>query len=442
MRRVHVRLNIAVICLGLAMASIGLSLSAQRGSASAASASPRLFLLASYIEAPILDTPVSTVLYRVSQNGQLIPSAEILKGTESFGAKHGLPDGVFSIHEVGDYMVIEYPHDVICCAIFIPEHDPLKFESVNINFALKCGLGSVRDSDKEACETWQAAADSIQIGSPIPPKMTLLSVCKKPNGQSYLRKGDRDVFRFLRFDGMTPADTACYLSAQDSTLSEYLLGAPSIPIASTPPEFSVLTEHRRFSLDAANERYLVVSLNGKDLIDRNTDVFAKTTEGGKWSRLPVLPVGILGDRPENMDRMRYRLFDDWLVTSASAELIANSRVKDTVAPDVLTVVATGKQWADWGIDVKPRTAPDVATPPARRITLWNLADNRRVDLAIPEGDSEIVHIFDNQQVLLRIHDKLFFATIHGSNLVDYKIVAFDSAIPRVHWAWYAENGSH
>jgi len=121
----------------------------------------------------------------------------------------------------------------------------------------------------------------------------------------------------------------------------------------------------------------------------------------------------------------------------SAALLAASQITETVIPDVFTVVSTGKQWNDWGIAVEPRTAPDVATLPARRITLWNLADGRRIDLALPEDDSEVVHVFDNRQVLLRIHDKLFFAEIQDSKLTAFTLAAFDSAIPNVHWAFYS-----
>jgi len=135
--------------------------------------------------------------------------------------------------------------------------------------------------------------------------------------------------------------------------------------------------------------------------------------------------------------MLYRLFDDWLVTSASASLLANLLAKETNVPEALTVVAQGKQRDQFVIHAEPRTAPDVATLPARRITLWNLADGRRIDLAIPEDDSEIVHVFDGHRVLLRIKDSLFFAEIEGSKLVNYRLVAHDSAIPQVHWAFYS-----
>ena len=296
------------------------------------------------------------------------------------------------------------------------------------------------DREDSICITWNTLPAPVELNEKAYltiPKSALQSVCKKRGDPHYILKNNRDYLRYLRFDGVVPADEGCWLWAQDGALSEYLLGASSIPFTSLPSEFASLKGQHRVSLDAANQRYLVIGIGGNDLIDRNIDVFVQTIRDGRWTRLPVLPVGILGDRPENMDRMRYRLFDDWLVTSVSAQLISKSEVKDTAVAEVLTVVSTGKQRADWGIEDKTRTMPDAAALPARRITLWNLADNRRIDLALPEDDSEIVHVFDNHQVLLRVHDKLFFAEIEGSRLTGYKLAAFDSAIPMVHWAWYA-----
>ena len=67
-------------------------------------------------------------------------------------------------------------------------------------------------------------------------------------------------------------------------------------------------------------------------------MFVKTLSDGMWKKLPVLPVAAT-----DQDMMYYRLFDDWLVTSASAALLANTPIQETVVPNVLTVVETGKR---------------------------------------------------------------------------------------------------
>jgi|HubBroStandDraft_1064217.scaffolds.fasta_scaffold28383_2 hypothetical protein len=428
-----------LICTCLAVPANAVLFPAQADPDENSSGNNVLFLLASDIEPPIPNSdPVSTILYSVSPHGQLISRATVLRGSSLSGARNWLPEGVFTINELGRYLIVEYPHDTLCCAIFIPKDDPTRFESVRVvpdkMTGLNCGLGSVNADESAACDLWElvpfTAPEMLAQGKFG--AATSHSVCKRQDQPPYTVTNRWTDYNAVRFDGVSPADEGCWLWPRNGSLAEYFLGGPEIPIASLPSELKSLERTRRVSLDAASEGHLVVGIDGKDLIDRNTDVFVQTIKNGRWARLPVLPVA-----PTKQDKMRYHLFDDWLVTSASAALLAASQITETVIPDVFTVVSTGKQWNDWGIAVEPRTAPDVATLPARRITLWNLADGRRIDLALPEDDSEVVHVFDNRQVLLRIHDKLFFAEIQDSKLTAFTLAAFDSAIPNVHWAFYS-----
>jgi hypothetical protein len=350
---------------------------------------------------------------------------------------------VSSINEVGRYLLVRYPHDVPCCVIFIPEDHPADFESVSVGsedmVGSNCGLSSVRSDESPICDLWElipsAASPVLLVQGKIP--SILHSVCKRHGQPAYTVTNRWDDYKFTRFDGTTSLSAQCLLTSQNGLIYKGVIGGPSIEITTIPPDFPPSKVRRGVILDGANGRFRVVSIaREKDLVDSNTDVFVQTVANGRWKRLPVLPVRPTGEYPD-IDRMIYRLFDDWLVTSASAELLAANHVTDTIVPEVLTVVSTGKQRTDWDIKVEPRTASQIATLRARRITLWNLADGRRIDLAIPEGDSEVVHVFDDHQVLLRIHDKLLFAEIQGSELVHYKLVAFDSAIPNVHWAFYS-----
>ncbi len=419
---------------------------AQSGNGKSSSVAQVLFVLASDIEAPVMDSaPVPTVLYSVSSTKNLVSGLVVLQGSSVAGARNWTPNGVQSINEVGRYLIVEYPYDVPCCLIFIPEDAPAAFESVRVvpdkTTGLNCGLSSVGSSESGPCSLWQLipfpSLEPAAQGKIGP--TTLHSVCKR-QGQVPSVVTDRWAdYKTIIFEGVTPlAGPQCYLSSENGVIEGYLIGTPAIAITSMPTDIPLSTTRRGLTLDAANDRFRVVSIHGnKDLVDRNTDVFAQSVADRQWKRLPVLPVRFIGTYPTNMDRMTYRLFDDWLVTSASAALLKANKITETIVPDVLTVVETGKQRNDLAVEVEPRTAPDLATLPVRRITLWNLADGRRIDLAIPEGDSEIVHIFDGRQVLLRIHDKLFFAEIQGSKLAGYKLAAFDSAIPEVHWAFYS-----
>jgi hypothetical protein len=446
--REHKKSARSLIYIGLAVLASAISCPAQAGFGKGASDGKVLFVLASNIEAPVQNSdPVPTVLYSVSPAKGLVSKAVVLQGSSISGAQNWLPDGVFSINEVGRYLIVEYPHDVPCCVIFISEDDPAAFESVRVvpdgMTGLNCGLSSVVSDESEPCNLWELtpfAAPELLVQGKV--SSILQSVCKRPGQPPYTVSNRWEDFTHFRFDGVSPISAQCYLWSQDGTIHEYLLGRPPVVITKMPADAPLSAISRRLTLDTASRRFRVISIDDSDLVDHNTDVFVQTVADGRWKRLPVLPVRFIGTDPTKMDRMAYRLFDDWLVTSASAALLKANDATETAVPDVLTVVETGKQRDDLGVEVEPRTAPDVATLPARRITLWNLADGRRIDLAMPEDDSEIVHVFDGHSVLLRIHDKLFFAEIQGSKLTDYKLVAFDSAIPQVHWAFYSGNDGH
>ncbi len=411
-----------------------------------------LFLLASNIDAPV-ETPVTdanataipTVLYSVTSQEQLKSRAVVLQAKVDCGNQYCVPEGVFSIHEVERYMIVEYPYDVKCCVIFIPKDDPMHFASTafvpidratgtNTASAVGCGFGLVKSGGTTVCDLWELMRGPLVFVNgeqqAVTPTTTLTAVCKNQSGPAFIEQSQWPEYKNLRVEG-TVAER-CRLSSQDGEIVLRPYGEPVVPIMPFPPELRALPGVRAVALNAANKSYFIVSICAKDGIDRNTDVFVETATDGKWTRLPVLPVA-----PVDRDKMSYRLFDNWLVTSASAALVAALPVKETIVPDVLTVVETGKQRNNLAIVAEPRTTPDVATLPARSITLWNLADGRRIDLAIPEDDSEVVHIFDDHRVLLRIHDKLFFAEIQDSKLTSFTLAAFDSAIPNVHWAFYS-----
>jgi hypothetical protein len=214
----NMTLRSLLICACIAMFAHTVCCTAQAGP-NGGSVNRALFLLASDIQAPILNSaPVSTILNSVSPDGQLSSRAILLHGSSTSGTRNWLPEGVSTINEIGQFLIVPYTYDSQCCAVFISENDPLHFESVRIasgeTTVLNCGLGSIQDDGAAACGTW-----------------------------------------------------------------------------------------------------------------------------------------------------------------------------NTSGP-----ISTGTQWTDLGILAESRTSPDVASLPARRITLWNLADGRRIDLAIPKDDSEVAHV--------------------------------------------------
>jgi hypothetical protein len=399
------------------------------------------------------------VLYRISDDNQLVEAVTVVQAMHS-EYPDWAPVGIFSIHEIGSFFIIEYPKYDPSVSLFIPEESPADIRSVDFNpehyVADALGHAFAESAEGEVRDLWPVtsvppvldAQGYVSVGKTI-----LRSVCEKPAGRLFITTNEWDQYLDLRMDGTMSYRELVLLSSQGGKLITRFVGGPSVDLGAMPLGFrarprsgprinpkdcftdfgsSVCPDGVGVTLEAANKHFLVAGMRNSMGEDHNADVFAKSIADGRWMRLPVLSVA-----PTSDDRMYYRLFDDWLVTSASAALLAANNITETVVPEVLTVVETGKQRNDLAVKVESRTATDVATLPARRITLWNLADGRRIDLAIPEDDSEVVHVFDGHQVLLRIHDKLFFAEIQGLKLADYKLVAFDSAILQVHWAFYS-----
>lgn len=408
----------------------------QRSDAQSVSVHRALYLLSANVGEPAQDSDAApVVLYKVSSDGQLASSFTVLHGVElRDGMRHRIPAGVYSVHEVGSYLLVSYPYEFPTSTIFIAEEDPVDPHSLDFNskdYSQSAGdHNATKNAEGAVCDLWVLVAG--ENGVPNPKTTTLRSACIKPNASPFLEKDQWAEYKYPSLDGSVRTGEVWYLSNVAGKIVQMIWGGPTIEITDAPTTVPNPSGTRSVDLEAASEKFLVVSVAREYGLDRNTDVFVQTRSKNAWKRLPVPPIRTTGS-----DQMFYRLFDDWLVTSASAALLKANDVAGTVVPNVLTVVETGKQRNDLGIEVEPRTAPDVAKLPARRITLWNLADGRRIDLAVPEDDSEVVHIFDDHQVLLRIHDKLFFAEIQGSKLADYKLVVFDSAVPQVHWAFYS-----
>jgi hypothetical protein len=323
--------------------------------------------------------------------------------------------------------------------IFIPKNNPLNFESINFDTgglgATSVGYGLREMPEDTVCELWSLnlIPFSLNVAGQITGgKSTLLSVCKKPGSAPYIAKDHLADYKFPYLDGFVRADEYATLSDVSGKIVEMPLDVPNIEITGMPAGFPVQSHPRGISLKASSEKFFIISVDSVDGQDHNTDVFVRTASDGKWKRLPVPAAATTAT-----DRLRYRLFDDWLATSLSASLAATVTNKDAPDADVLTVTTQGAPPGKPTITVQPRSKPDSSSLPARTLTLYNLADSRRIAIAIPEDDSEIVHVFDGHSVLLRIKDALFFAEIHGSKLEDYKLVAQDSAIPMVHWAFYS-----
>ena len=385
-----------------------------------------------------VDPSAPVLIYEISKSLTLTSTLTVLP-SESGGELNNSLTGVYSVHDVGGFLLIDYPHIFPRYTLFVPKDRPRDFRIADFNPSdlITDRLNHVffQDMDGKVCVLWILSQPFKPDGNGgwVIPKATLQSVCDAPGASPTIESDQWDQFEHLELDGNPRYLEVAFLTKQGSKLVELILGGATIPLGAMPPPFDSSSESRGVMLEAASRSYLIIGISDMDRpFNRNAHVFVRSSATGKWRQLPVLAVA-----PSEKDSMYYRLFGDWLVTSASAKLLANSQVNDTADPDVLTVVETGKLRTDLGIEATPRTASGAAALPSRRITLWNLADNRRIDLALPEDDSEIVHVFDNHQVLLRIHDKLFFAEIEGSRLTGYKLAAFDSAIPMVHWAWYA-----
>jgi hypothetical protein len=398
-----------------------------------------LFLLKSDIQAPKQDNAaVSTELFSVSPTRKLRFQTTVLEGSTNRSAQGSLPEGVFSIHELGQYLVVEYPYDVPCCVIFIPKDAPFNFESIKFvpsdMVPVDCGLGVVNHDSSTVCDLWELVPTSFALDGNqrlTEPVTTLRSVCKKQGAPAYLEKDQWVEYNGTRSGWVQPQNKICGLSSRDGVIVHMFLGMPSVPITDLPPKFRALSGIRGVDLKAASDRYLVVSLDSVDGIDRNSDVYAQSFRGGAWQRLNV-PAVI----PTNNDSLRYSLFGDWLITSLSASLASTITDREKVISDMLTIKRGTLGTALPQIEVQQISPRDLSSLPARILNLYNLADARRIALTIPEDDSEIIQIFGGNTVLLRIKDKLFFADVQGSRLGGYRLVAENSAISQIHWAFY------
>jgi len=410
-----------------------------------------LFLVAANLEQQY-DASDPVPIYRVSADRQLLPEVTVLDAQRREGKSPGWnPVGVYSVHEVGSYLLVEYPRLNPMAVVFVPKENPRALQTIKFDpegyppetlfHELMDGPGGL------VCDLWPLTAVSAVLdekGYVSVGKAILRSACKQPGGPPFLKTDDWTSYKNLRLDGLISPSEYSGLSSQGGKLIARFVGGPSIELGNMPQGFgaktrsgprinpkdcftdfgsSVCPDGRGVTLEAASSRYLIGSMSDDKAQDHNEDVFVRASNDGAWVRLPVPAVA-----PAANDRLRYRLFDDWLVTSLSASLAASIRNKIDLIAEVLTVSTEGTE---------PALAPGTSTFPSRTLTLYNLADSRRIAIAIPEDDSEIVHVFDGHTVLLRIKDKLFSAEIEGSKLANYKLVAFDSAIPQVHWAFYS-----
>jgi hypothetical protein len=171
------------------------------------------------------------------------------------------------------------------------------------------------------------------------PKESLRSACEKPGGQPVLKVDEWDDFKNLRYDGDMRFTEVSFITDKGGKLTEVRLGEQPFPLGNMPAGFDAPSDNRGIMLEGENSRYMVISiLDAQDSQDRNANVFVKTLSDGKWKRLPVLPVLPMAqdNTPlEQRQKMYYRLFDDWLATSASAALLEASQITETIVPDVL-----------------------------------------------------------------------------------------------------------
>lgn len=380
-------------------------------------------------------------IYSVGSDHQLRAYGEILpKHRASDQENQWTPGGVYSIHETTNYLLIEYPHPYPRRVAFVTKSNPKHVESIDFDpsdfITENLSHFVTQDSAGMVCDLWPLLTTPVVPdgkGGLTSGVTSLHAACTKPGMTPFLRVDDWSDFRNLEFDGAISPTESSLLSTHDGTLVVRLLGGPAIDLGDGPRKPGVEFQSAA-TLEAANRGYLVVSMQSDTPhdSDRNENVFFRASTTGRWERLPVFPVAPIGN-----DRMTYRLFGQWLVTSASASLVATQPVQGSIVPEVLTVIAEQKLAPTFAVAVQPGTGSPSTSLPARRITLWNLADGRRIDLAIPENDSEIVAIFDGGSVLLRIKDTLFLADIKGTKLAGYRFVASDSIIPQVHWAFYS-----
>ncbi len=418
-----------------------------------------LYLLAADLEQEYA-TSEAVVIYRVSREHQLTEEVKVLEARNRLGNFDTTPVGVFSIHETGFYLLVEYPRLYPRSVVIVPVDQPKDFETIEFDpegfMADTITRGQMEGPGGLVCDLWLLTSVSPVVdekGYVSVGKKMLRSACKQPGIRAFLKTDDWDGYRSLRFDGDMRHGEVSLLTSQGGKLVENSIGGPDIVLGEMPPGFgskprsgprinpkdcftdfgsSACPDGRGVTLEAANGRYLVTAMNNEKGLDDNTNVFVQTVRDGKWKRLSVPSVV-----PTDHDGLRYRLFGDWLVTSLSSLLTPSVPYTNAPIPEYLTLALEGTKSALPATSVEPMPAPNAQSPPTRTLTLYNLADGRRIAIAIPEDDSEIVHVFDGHTVLLRIKDALFFAEIQGSKLVNYKLVAHDSAIPHVHWAFFS-----
>lgn len=400
------------------------------------------------------------LLYSVMPSNQLSDPVTVLPAQRPGSLDHS-PTGIYSIHETDPYIVIEYPHLSPRHTVFLSKAHPGNFESINFDpeAFVTDNLGHVLTEPKSGlvCDLWplkSVPAILNEKGYVSAGKMMLRSACKAATGPPFLRSDAWSDYVNLRWDGDTRYREVNLLSSQDSNLIGRFVGAPDVVLKDMPPGVSVrprssprnnpkdcFTDYGSsicpngagVTLEAANASYIVVSVRDEKGQDHNADVFALSMSDGKWTRLKIPALSATDE-----DKCYYRLFGNWLVTSTSGTLRAANHITEGAVSEILTVIEPGEQSAVYGIKNEVQSVPNLTSLPTRHITLWNLADARRIDLDLPEEDSEIIKIFSNRNALLRIHDKLFSAGLQNSELVGFKLVAADPAVLQMHWAFYSD----
>jgi hypothetical protein len=361
------------------------------------------YVLASNTGNPMLDSaPTPTVLYQVLADGRLSPGTTVLGGAERPGSMHESPEGVYAIHDVGSYLLVEYPHEDPCCVIFIPKSHPLDFKEMKFDpnhlGAVAVDHGMTSSTDGATCDLWPLILTAPQAdpnGNVAEATTTLSSACAKPGAQPYLQQDRWSQYGHPQLDGLLRDDEVWLLTSKQGKIVQTSLGVPDIDVADSPP-FLTRLGSRGISLKAASDRYLVMSVRGEDGLEQNDAIYVRTARDGKWTRIAV-----------DSGKSTYRMFDDWLVAT----------------PEGRSSNATAGE----------------KTEAQRPMTLYNLADSRRITVVEPEADAEILQIDRNKDVLVRIANKLYDVGIEGKQLGNRCVLAEDSALRSVHWAFFSSN---
>ena len=144
---------------------------------------------------------------------------------------------------------------------------------------------------------------------------------------------------------------------------------------------------------------------------------------GKWKNITLS-----GNSPKE------RIFENWLVTSEMS-MIQISKGEDNPGhqeersfrtlepPNVQQEFATYLSY--------DRFIPG-------RLTLTNLRDGRQLVLSTETEDSEVLAV-RGTDVIYRINNSIFQATILASGLSPGTLVAEDVDVPEIHWAFFAKN---